>query len=101
MDILFIFLGLLTLILINVPIAIALAIVTVIAMIAVTGTGVLVNFPLIMFNGATNFPLIAIPMFILAGAIMNSSGISRRLIAFASAILGFVRGGLALVNVGA
>jgi TRAP-type C4-dicarboxylate transport system permease large subunit len=35
----------------------------------------------------------------LAGAIMNASGISRRLIAFASALLGFVRGGLAMVNV--
>jgi len=100
MDILFIFLGLLTLILINVPIAIALAIVTVIAMIAVNGIGTLVNLPLIMFNGATNFPLLAIPLFILAGAIMNSSGISRRLIAFASALLGFIRGGLSMVNIG-
>ena len=100
MDILFIFLGLLTLILINVPIAIALAIVTVVAIIAVNGIGTLVNLPLIMFNGATNFPLIAIPMFILAGAIMNSSGISRRLIAFASALLGFIRGGLSMVNIG-
>jgi tripartite ATP-independent transporter DctM subunit len=44
--------------------------------------------------------LIAIPLFILAGAIMNTSGISRRLIAFASALLGFIRGGLAMVNVG-
>ena len=100
MDILFIFLGLLALILINVPIAIALAIVTVVAIIAVNGIGTLVNLPLIMFNGATNFPLIAIPMFILAGAIMNSSGISRRLIAFASALLGFIRGGLSMVNIG-
>jgi tripartite ATP-independent transporter DctM subunit len=100
MDILFIFLGLLALILINVPIAIALAIVTVVAIIAVNGIGTLVNLPLIMFNGATNFPLLAIPMFILAGAIMNSSGISRRLIAFASALLGFIRGGLAMVNIG-
>jgi len=54
-----------------------------------------------MFNGATNFPLLAIPLFILAGAIMNSSGISRRLIAFASALLGFIRGGLAMVVIGA
>jgi tripartite ATP-independent transporter DctM subunit len=100
MDILFIFLGLLALILINVPIAIALAIVTVVAIIAVNGIGTLVNLPLIMFNGATNFPLLAIPMFILAGAIMNSSGISRRLIAFASALLGFIRGGLSMVNIG-
>jgi tripartite ATP-independent transporter DctM subunit len=54
-----------------------------------------------MMDGATNFPLIAIPLFILAGAIMNASGISRRLIAFASALLGFIRGGLSMVTVGA
>ena len=52
--------------------------------------GALPNVALVMFDGATKFPLIAIPLFILAGAIMNSSGISRRLIAFASALLGFV-----------
>ena len=58
------------------------------------------NVALVMMDGATNFPLIAIPLFILAGAIMNSTGISRRLIAFASAIFGFVKGGLAMVNIG-
>jgi C4-dicarboxylate transporter, DctM subunit len=39
-------------------------------------------------------------MFILAGALMNASSISIRLFAFASALLGFVRGGLAMVNIG-
>jgi len=101
MDILYILLGLVALILINVPIAIALAIVTVFAMLASGGAATLPNLPLVMFNGATNFPLLAIPLFILAGAIMNSSGISRRLIAFASALLGFIRGGLAMVVIGA
>ncbi len=101
MHILYILLGLVALILINVPIAIALAIVTVVAMLASGGTATLPNLPLVMYNGATNFPLLAIPLFILAGAIMNSSGISRRLIAFASALLGFVRGGLAMVVIGA
>jgi C4-dicarboxylate transporter, DctM subunit len=101
MSILFILLGLVALILINVPIAIALAIVSVVAMVASGGIGTLANLPLIMFNGATSFPLLAIPLFILAGAIMNSSGISRRLIAFASALLGFIRGGLAMVVIGA
>jgi len=101
MSILLILLGLVALILINVPIAIALAIVSVVAMVASDGIGSLANLPLIMFNGATNFPLLAIPLFILAGAIMNSSGISRRLIAFASALLGFIRGGLAMVVIGA
>jgi len=93
--------GLFALILINVPIAVALGVVAVIAMVASQGTAILPNVALVMFDGATNFPLLAIPMFILAGAIMNASGISRRLITFASALLGFVRGGLAIVNIGA
>ena len=101
MSILVILLGLVALILINVPIAIALAIVSVVAMVASGGVGTLANLPLVMYSGATNFPLLAIPLFILAGAIMNSSGISRRLIAFASALLGFIRGGLAMVVIGA
>jgi len=94
-------LGLIALILINVPIAVALAFVAVIAMAATGGVDLLPNVALVMYDGATNFPLLAIPMFILAGAIMNSSGISRRLIAFASALLGFIRGGLAIVNIAA
>jgi len=65
------------------------------------GTESLPNLPISLYNGATNFPLIAIPLFILAGAIMNASGISQRLIAFASALLGFMRGGLAMVAIGA
>ena len=59
------------------------------------------NTALVMFEGATNFPLIAIPMFILAGAIMNASSISRRLMDLASALVGFIRGGLAMVTIGA
>jgi tripartite ATP-independent transporter DctM subunit len=93
--------GLFGLILINVPIAVALGVVAVIAMVVTQGTAILPNVALVMFDGATKFPLLAIPMFILAGAIMNASGISHRLIAFASALLGFVRGGLAMVNIGA
>jgi C4-dicarboxylate transporter DctM subunit len=92
--------GLLALVLLNVPIAVALGIAAVVAILAAQGADALPNLPIVMYNGATNFPLIAIPLFILAGAIMNTSGISRRLIAFASALLGFVRGGLAMVNVG-
>jgi tripartite ATP-independent transporter DctM subunit len=93
--------GLFGLILINVPIAVALGVVAVVAMIATQGPAILPNVALVMYDGATNFPLLAIPMFILAGAIMNATGISQRLIAFASALLGFIRGGLAMVNIGA
>ena len=100
MAMLLLILGVLALVLLNVPIAVALAIAAVCAMLAAHGTDILPNVALVMYSGATSFPLIAIPLFILAGAIMNTSGISRRLIAFASALLGFVRGGLAMVNVG-
>jgi C4-dicarboxylate transporter DctM subunit len=101
MGILLITLLLLALILINVPIAIALAIIAFGAMVANNGMDALANLALTMYSGATSFPLIAIPLFILAGAIMNATGISRRLIAFASALLGFIRGGLAMINIGA
>jgi len=92
----------LALVLIGVPIAIALGFVAVVAMVAgPAGVGSLPNAGLVMYSGATSFPLIAIPLFILAGAIMNATGISRRLIAFASAVVGFIRGGLAMVSISA
>jgi C4-dicarboxylate transporter, DctM subunit len=101
MAILLLFLCVLALVLIDVPIAVALGIVAVVSMVVSHGMDSLPNMPIVLYNGATNFPLIAIPLFILAGAIMNASGISQRLIAFASALLGFVRGGLAMVSIGA
>ena len=99
MILLLMLLALMLLILINVPIAVALAIVAVGAMVGTQGLDILPNVALVMYDGATKFPLLAIPMFVLAGAIMNASGISQRLIAFASALVGFVRGGLAMVNI--
>lgn len=90
------FIGLFILILINVPIAIALGLIALFTMLINQGAAALPNVALIMFDGATKFPLLAIPLFIFAGAIMNTGGISKRLIAFASALVGFVRGGLAM-----
>jgi C4-dicarboxylate transporter DctM subunit len=101
MEILLLFACVLALVVIDVPIAVALGLVAVAAMVATQGFASLPNLPVVLYNGATNFPLIAIPLFILAGAIMNASGISKRLIAFASAMLGFIRGGLAMVSIGA
>ncbi len=92
---------LLLLILVNVPIAVALGLVAVVAIVATGGLASLPNAGLLMFSGSTKFPLIAIPLFILAGAIMNRSGISRRLVAFASAVFGFIRGGLSMVSISA
>ncbi len=99
MTIFLFFVLLFVLVLINVPIAIALGTIGVVAILVDQGTSMLANVALVMYDGATKFPLIAIPLFIFAGAIMNTSGISRRLIAFASALIGFIRGGLAMVNV--
>ncbi|MEH6356609.1 MAG: TRAP transporter large permease [Marinobacter sp.] len=95
------FVGLICLILINVPVAIALGIVGAVATVSSYGVSALPNVAMVMFDGATKFPLIAIPLFILAGAIMNASSISRRLIDLASAMLGFIKGGLSMVTIGA
>ncbi len=100
MSALLMLLALMALVLINLPIAVALGLIATLAMVAKSGPDSLLTAAVVMFEGATKFPLIAIPLFVLAGAIMNASGISRRLIAFASALLGFVRGGLSMVTIG-
>ena len=50
-------------------------------------------------SGVNKFSLLAIPFFVLAGAIMAEGGMSRRLVAFAGVLVGFIRGGLSLVNI--
>lgn len=95
-----IFVALIVMICINVPIAVALAVAAVLGLVATEGTGSIVSVALDMYDGSTKFSLIAIPMFVLAGAIMNAGGVTDRLINFVSAIIGFVRGGLAMVNIG-
>src|SRR5699024_2121249 len=52
-----------------------------------------------LYLGTSSFPMLAIPLFILAGSLMNHGGISRRLIDFALSIVGMIKGGLAMVNV--
>jgi tripartite ATP-independent transporter DctM subunit len=100
MTIVLVIVGLFFLVMINVPIAVGLGVVAVVGMIISRGFDSVYNAALTMFDGATNFPLLAIPLFILAGALMNTTSISRRLINLTSALIGFVRGGLAMVNVG-
>lgn len=50
-------------------------------------------------NGVNKFSLLAIPFFVLAGAIMAEGGMARRLVAFANVLVGFIQGGLSLVNI--
>ncbi len=50
-------------------------------------------------SGVNKFSLLAIPFFVLAGAIMAEGGMARRLVDFAGVLVGFLRGGLSLVNI--
>ncbi len=52
-----------------------------------------------MFKGLNSYPLLAIPLFILAGELMNESRITKRIIAFANVLVGGFRAGLAHVNI--
>ncbi|WP_420391605.1 TRAP transporter large permease [Acuticoccus sp.] len=54
-----------------------------------------------MINGVDSFPLLAVPFFILAGNLMNTAGITERIFEFAKALVGWMRGGLGHVNIGA
>ncbi|MEN3202829.1 MAG: TRAP transporter large permease [Atribacterota bacterium] len=54
-----------------------------------------------MYSGIDSFVLLCIPAFIVAGNLMNTAGITRRIINFSNALVGFIRGGLALANVAA
>jgi TRAP-type transport system large permease protein len=52
-----------------------------------------------LINGANNFSLMAIPFFVLAGELMNAGGISKRIVEFAMALVGHIRGGLGFVAI--
>jgi TRAP-type transport system large permease protein len=83
----------------GVPIAFSLILVTVVLMLSLSGS----ISPLIIaqntMRGIDNFPLMAIPFFMLAGELMNVGGISRRIVEFSRALLGHVAGGLGYVGV--
>lgn len=84
--------------LIGVPIGIAICI-TGVVFISASGNPVLYqSFPLQMFGSVDNYGLIAIPLFILIGEVMNGGGITKRIIDMTMAFVGSVRGGLAYVN---
>ena len=85
------------LVLLGVPIGYVLIAATIAVIVLTTGTP-LVVVPLRLFNGSDSFPMVAVPLFILSGALMNRTGISRRLVDFAASLVGFVRGGLAMTT---
>jgi TRAP-type C4-dicarboxylate transport system permease large subunit len=89
------FLGLMVL---GVPVAIAMAVAS-LAFILASGTVPDVILAQRMIAGVESFPLLAVPFFILAGNLMNIAGVTGRIYAFAVALVGWMRGGLAQVNI--
>lgn len=80
------------------PVAFAIGISAVIGLL-MSGTAPLLVIPQRIFAGADSFVLLAIPLFVLAGALMETGGISARLVTLARALIGHVRGGLGMVVV--
>ena len=83
----------------NVPIAFALGISTFVTIASIGGIPTLTIIAQKMATGIDAFALLAIPFFILSGQFMGRGGIARRLINFAGALVGWLPGGLAYVNV--
>lgn len=82
----------------NLPIALSLGLSAVVALKA-QGDVPLLGAVQLMFTATDSFPLMAVPFFMLAGGLMNCGGISERLVRFALSLVGFIRGGLAMVAV--
>jgi tripartite ATP-independent transporter DctM subunit len=80
------------------PLAFTLALTALTYLLGIGGVGLII-LPIKILGGVDSFVLLAIPLFILAGALMESGGISERIVDLAMAIVGRVRGGLAMVVV--
>lgn len=92
------FLGILFLFLIGAPIAVGLGLGTTISII-LDGKFPLVLIPQRMFTGLDSWPIMAIPLFMFAGNLMDEGGLSKKIVEFAEAWVGWVKGSLAMVCV--
>jgi tripartite ATP-independent transporter DctM subunit len=97
MTVVLILLGLLGTIGLGLPIAFSLAAVSIVVL-ALNDVNLIVVVQR-LFAGTNSFPLLAVPLFILAGQIMGRSGISGMLVDFARALVGAMKGGLAAINI--
>jgi tripartite ATP-independent transporter DctM subunit len=93
------FLAMIVLMMMGVPIVFAIGLSAVAGLIYSTSQIPLIFVPSSMFSGMDSFPLMAVPFFILAGELMSAGGISDRLINFAKAAVGHLRGGLGQATV--
>jgi len=83
----------------GIPISLVLAITSLTYLLLSDLTTLMSSAPQKMFSGIDNFGLLAVPLFMLAGELMNGGGITTRLVAFAKVLIGHYRGGLAYVTV--
>ncbi|WP_106796435.1 TRAP transporter large permease [Rhizobium sp. H4] len=88
----------LLLMLVGVPVAISMAVASVLY-IVLYGIAPDIIVAQRMIAGVESFPLLAVPFFILAGNLMNSAGVTGRIYSFAVALVGWMKGGLAQVNI--
>jgi len=84
--------------LINIPIAFCIGLGVLVSLVFTTSLPISI-IPLKMYSMLSSFPLLAIPLYIMAGHIMNKSGITMRLINLSKVLIGFVTGGLAMSTV--
>jgi tripartite ATP-independent transporter DctM subunit len=94
-----IFAVLLLFVMLGLPIALCMGVTAVIFFVALGQADVLLMLPARMYSGTTSFTLLAIPFFILAGNLMNTGGMTQRLVHFAQCLVGHIRGGLGHVTV--
>lgn len=85
--------------LMGIPISLVLGMTTIVYFLVTGNTMLLESTPQRLYSGMENFGLLAIPLFMLTGELMNSGGITNRLVVFARMLVGHVRGGLAYVTV--
>ena len=98
MIVLLVLLSFVVMVLLTAPVAFALGVAAAIGLLA-SDSAPLFVVPQRIFEGADSFVLLAIPLFILAGALMETGGISARLVNLAKALVGHLRGGLGMVVV--
>ncbi len=90
--------SLLTLVILGLPIGFVLGISSLLTIIY-AGDLPLIVIPQKMFGGIDSFPILAIPFFILAGEVMSSGGINKKIIRFSKAFIGWIQGSLAIITV--
>ncbi|MBF1800113.1 TRAP transporter large permease [Alloalcanivorax profundimaris] len=89
----------LVLLFIGMPIALVLAVSAMAYIVSSDNAVLFLSYPQQFFGGLSQYGLLAIPLFMLVGELMNEGGLTRRLVAFASVFLGSIRGGLAYINI--